>query len=199
MGLFSLEHGRAAYKADFVVYGMAIVALALSLLIAERRGHWPLLLACTAGGLLSWSGIEYLLHRFVLHGLPPFSRWHAEHHARPTALIGMPTLASAALIALLVFLPMWALASLRVAGAFTLGVMTGYLAFGLTHHATHHGPHRNAWLARRQRWHALHHRSANPEGHFGVTSEVWDHVLGSATGTSTRRARPARAANPRID
>jgi len=39
-------------------------------------------------GLAAWTLIEYALHRFVLHGLQPFARWHADHHRRPSALIG---------------------------------------------------------------------------------------------------------------
>ncbi|MDX5446368.1 MAG: hypothetical protein LPJ87_09975, partial [Zoogloeaceae bacterium] len=27
-------------------------------------------------GLVSWTLLEYLLHRFVLHGRGPFQRWH---------------------------------------------------------------------------------------------------------------------------
>ena len=134
------------------------------------------------GGLAGWTVIEYLLHRFVLHGLQPFSRWHAEHHSRPTALICSPTSLSASLITVLVFLPALALAGLWPACALTFGVLTGYLAYAVTHHATHHWRSEAAWLLRRKRWHALHHRASRPPGHYGVTSGFWDHVFGSAGG-----------------
>jgi cyclopropane-fatty-acyl-phospholipid synthase len=180
MDFFSLEHSQAAYTADFAAYGVVIAGTALALLVAAPPEQGWLLLACAVLGLGSWSGVEYLLHRYVLHGVQPFCHWHALHHARPMALIGSPTLLSASLFAVLVFGPVWAVANAWVAGALTMGMMAGYLAFGLTHHAMHHSRSRNPWLARRKRWHALHHhRPAEHASCYGVTSNFWDHVFGT--------------------
>jgi cyclopropane-fatty-acyl-phospholipid synthase len=58
-------------------------------------------------------------------------------------------------------------------------VLAGYLAYTVTHHATHHWRGESAWLLRRKQWHAQHHhRSAQP-GFFGVTSGFWDGIFGS--------------------
>lgn len=177
--LFSLEHGKLAYGADFVLYGVTSAGLAAFLMIAgPREQRWDIL-AFALLGLLGWTLIEYVLHRFVLHGLPPFSAWHAEHHQRPAALISTPTLFSATLIAALVFLPEWALGGLWRACALTFGVLTGYLAYSIAHHATHHWHAKYAWFMHLRRWHALHHSSRMPPGHYGVTSPFWDHVFGS--------------------
>jgi len=183
MGLFSLEAGNTAYRADFWVYGAAVPLLAFMLVAAGPRASWPLLVVCTAAGLASWSLVEYGLHRFVLHRVEPFQRWHGEHHRRPTALIGTPTLMSAALFATLVFAPGWALAGAWPAAAFTLGMLAGYLAYVVIHFATHHAAHpalaRTGWLRQRRRWHALHHKRLDAPGCYGVTSGFWDHVFGS--------------------
>lgn len=187
MGFLSLEHSPAAYAADFAAYGLAVAGMALTLVLGDPPTSGALLLACAVLGAGLWSGVEYLLHRHVLHGVPPFCQWHAQHHARPMALIGTPTLLSALLFGLLVYAPVWALAGTWVACALTLGMTAGYLAFGLTHHAMHHSPSRNGWLARRKRWHALHHH--HQEEHttcYGVTSPFWDHVF------RTTYRRPAR-------
>ena len=141
----------------------------------------PGIAAIALAGLVSWTAIEYALHRFVLHGMQPFARWHAEHHQRPRALICSPTIVSASLIVTLVFLPALLLGGLWRACALTLGVLAGYLAYAITHHATHHWRADNAWMKDRKRWHALHHRQADHPGHYGVTSAFWDHVFGSAT------------------
>jgi len=177
--LFTLEHGKLAYRADFALYGATSVGLAAFLMIAGPRAQRWEIMAFALIGLLSWTLIEYALHRFVLHGLPPFSAWHAAHHRRPAALISTPTLFSATLIAALVFLPEWALGGLWRACALTFGVLTGYLAYSITHHATHHWHAKNAWFKRLRRWHALHHSPNMPPGHYGVTSPFWDHVFGS--------------------
>ncbi len=186
MRLFTLEHGKSAYRADFALYGTASGALAAFLMIAGPREQRSEIVAFTLMGLASWTVIEYGLHRFVLHGLQPFSTWHAEHHRRPTALICAPTILSATLIATLVFLPALVLGDLWRACALTFGVLTGYLAYAITHHATHHWRTDNAWIKRRKRWHAVHHGRIRQPGHFGVTSAFWDHVFGSIHGQHRR-------------
>ena len=179
LDIFAFEHSKTAYAADFALYGAAIVGLAVFLFSKGPQEQRPEIIVYILMGLGGWTLIEYLLHRFVLHGVQPFDRWHAEHHRRPTALIYAPTILSASLNATLVFLPAFMfLGNLRYACALTLGVLTGYLAFGITHHAIHHWHLDNAWLKRRKRWHALHHHS-DQSGCYGVTSAVWDHVFGS--------------------
>lgn len=179
-----LEHSRTAYWLDFALYAGAITAMALALLIAGPAGHGVALAAWALAGAAGWTLAEYLLHRFVLHGLPPFKQWHAAHHHRPNALISTPTWLSALLFAGLA-LPACALLGPWPACALGLGLLGGYLAYGLAHHATHHPVPwrlgRLAWLARRRRWHAQHHAKAAggsaAAGHFGVSSGLWDHVF----------------------
>jgi len=190
MALFSIEHGKAAYWADFGIYGATVAALAVALSVFAPHERWPSLAALVILGAAAWTLIEYAVHRFVLHGLEPFLGWHAEHHARPTALMSTPTLLSASLIALLVFLPaLLAVGSWR-ASALTLGVTTGYLAYALTHHATHHWRSHGPWMTRRKRWHARHHHM---EGCYGVTCSFWDRVFGSTGDRSSRPVISARS------
>ena len=167
MVLFSLEHRKAAYRADFALYRIAVALLAGFLLAGSPDGQSPEIAAWALADLAGWTAIEYALHRFVLHGLRPFSRWHAAPHQRPMALIVM-----------LVFLPALLLGGLWRACALTLGVLAGYLAFSVTHHATHRWRTDKAWLKQRKHWHALHHNMGDP-GCYGVTSAFWDHVFGS--------------------
>lgn len=176
MSFLSIEHSKLAYRADFALYGTSVLALAAFLL--TRAPPQLALLGLVVAGLASWSAIEYALHRFVLHGLEPFRRWHVQHHERPAALICAPTLLSATLIGTLVFLPTVLLAGWWPAGALTLGVLIGYLGYAITHHALHHWHSDNAWLKRRKRWHAVHHHSGQAAC-YGVTSALWDHVFGS--------------------
>ena len=191
MPWFSLEHSPTAYRLDFALYGGVCGAMALALLAGHPTGQgWTLAAWAVAGGA-GWTLVEYLLHRLVLHGLPPFKGWHAQHHQRPAALMGSPTLMSLGLFALLVATPATWLLGAWPACALTFGLMSGYLAYGLTHHATHHrvpllDPN-SAWLKRRRHWHALHHassRQGGPDapapGQYGVSINLWDHVFGTA-------------------
>ena len=185
MSLLTLEHSKVAYRADFYLYGAAVVLLASYLVVAQARQQMLESLFWVAAGLAGWTMVEYFLHRFVLHGLQPFRRWHEEHHQRPAALICAPTILSATLIFVLVFLPTLELGDLGSACALTLGVLAGYLAYSTTHHAIHHWRVDNAWLKRRKRWHALHHHVARP-GCYGVTTSFWDRVFGSARSAPSR-------------
>jgi cyclopropane-fatty-acyl-phospholipid synthase len=150
------------------------------------------LLGWVAVGALGWTLLEYLLHRFVLHGLPPFRRWHVEHHRRPTALIAAPTLLSAAIFASVLLPAAWLLGT-RPAAALGIGLLGGYFVYGLIHHAihrpmTHHATHfGRRWLLKRRLWHGRHHRrmhlvpdqpqSSAMEGYYGVSSVFWDRVF----------------------
>lgn len=187
MTLFSIEHGKAAYWADFGIHGAFVAVLAITLVVFAPRDQWPMLAALLMLGTTAWTLIEYLVHRYVLHGLEPFQSWHEEHHERPTALISTPTLLSVSLVVLLVFLPGLMITNAWRASSFTLGVTVGYFVYALTHHATHHWRARNSWLARRKRWHARHHHMT---ACYGVSSSFWDKVFRS-TGAVRSAAHPA--------
>ena len=191
MGLFSLEHSRAAYHADFLLYGTAVTVLTTFLVIASPRGRLPGIVGFAFLGLGGWTLIEYGLHRFVLHGLQPFRRWHAAHHQRPTALICTPTILSATVIAALVFLPALVFGNLWGACALTLGLLTGYFAYGVTHHWRAD----NLWLKQCKTWHALHHHNVEQPGCFGVTTGFWDRVFGTARQSHRKAIDKGRAAS----
>ncbi|MEO8858821.1 MAG: sterol desaturase family protein [Burkholderiaceae bacterium] len=181
MRLFTIEHTVSGYRADFVVYGVAWVSL-LTYLVLGTPGlmRWSVV-GLSLVGIATWSLVEYVLHRFVLHHLRPFSDWHAAHHRHPTALVFTPTLLSAALMVSLVFLPALALTDLWHACGLTFGMLSGYLAYTVMHHVVHHGRATGSWLRGLRRWHALHH--AVDRGYYGVTSTFWDHVFRSGRGT----------------
>lgn len=185
MSLYSIKHSKIAYQIDFTLYVVMIVIMAAFLVLTESYTRWPQYMALILVGLISWTLIEYALHRFVMHGLRPFKQWHAQHHQQPTAIIYTPTIVSMGLFATLVFLPaLILLNNVQSAFALTLGVVSGYLFYSMLHHATHHSSrlaiqHQSAWLKRRKRWHAMHHQNTEKASCFGVTNGFWDHAFGS--------------------
>lgn len=194
MKSFKLELSKTAYQADFVLYGSAALLLSLVLLLTAPRTQALPLAALVMAGLLGWTAVEYGLHRFLLHGVQPFRRWHAEHHRRPSARIGTPTVLSGSLIAALVFLPALLIGDLWSACALTLGLVGGYLAYALSHHAIHHWRADSRWLKRRKAWHARHHHRAGLPLCYGVTTGFWDRVFGSGGGAVFRAAEPLQQA-----
>jgi sterol desaturase/sphingolipid hydroxylase (fatty acid hydroxylase superfamily) len=164
------------YQADFIAYPVLIAGAALRSLWREPAMSGAAWLGEITMGLLAWTLLEYMLHRWVLHRVPPFCRLHSQHHEHQGALIGTPTWVSAPL-----FLAVWAVVS-RAEGsseacALVAGLMTGYLVYAFIHDAVHHRAVRQGtWLHRAKVWHALHHR---PGAHcnFGVSSRLWDAVF----------------------
>lgn len=166
------------YHADFFVYPVLIATAALRSLWQappQAAGCWFTALAV---GLLAWTALEYALHRWVLHRVPPFRRLHALHHEHPVALIGTPTWLSAPL-----FLSLWAVlaheASAPTASGIATGLMVGYIAYGFVHNAVHHRlSRRGSWLHRAKERHARHHRAGSMTD-FGVSTGLWDRVFGT--------------------
>ncbi len=74
MSVFALEHKPVTYIADFVFYGVLTSSLAVLLVMFGLGRHEVQLAAIVAAGAIAWTLLEYAIHRFVLHGLRPFSR-----------------------------------------------------------------------------------------------------------------------------
>jgi sterol desaturase/sphingolipid hydroxylase (fatty acid hydroxylase superfamily) len=184
---WSLEQSPAAQRCDAVVYATLVAVLAGFALLRDARPAGWALAGWVLAGALAWSLVEYGLHRFVLHGVQPFRAWHAAHHRRPGALIGLPTAASALLFGAFAFAPVWWAAGFEPACDFMLGLLGGYLVYGLVHQGLHRAAAGGGWLRRQRRWHARHHGSGGSQVAFGVTSALWDHVFGSALRQRSQR------------
>lgn len=175
----SLEHSKAVYYADLATYGAVVASLAMAMVWYTPLADAWAATGCLVAGLTVWSALEYLVHRFVLHGVAPFKHWHEMHHERPHALICTPTWISLSAYVLFILLPLAWLLPLHLALATAFGIFGGSFAYSLTHHAVHHVRPRSAWLRDRKHWHARHHQKGARAVCFGVTTGVWDFMLGS--------------------
>jgi sterol desaturase/sphingolipid hydroxylase (fatty acid hydroxylase superfamily) len=137
------------------------------------------------GGIVLWTAIEYLLHRFVFH-LTPRGRLgvlfayliHGVHHAFPEDRRRwlMPPIVTVPVAAFLFFV-LRSLVGTASAPVFA-GAVFGYLAYDLLHYACHAGSLRGR-VARYLRQHHLTHHFRTPEIRFGVSSPLWDRVFGT--------------------
>lgn len=142
-------------------------------------------------GVLLWSFTEYTLHRYVFHYKPRSPRqerivflFHGIHHAQPqckTRLV-MPPAVSVPLSLVYYGLLSLILGSLLgihqwIAPIYS-GLVIGYLAYDLTHYATHHFAMRRGILKFLKRYHMQHHYKT-PDQRFGVSSPLWDVVFGT--------------------
>lgn len=164
------EHRRC-----LLVLGVIEVGLVLGSATAGR-----LFFALWLTGLLSWSLVEYLLHRFlfhvpVTHALAKLgARHHHAHHRRPDRppitkplALTLPVIGVAAVLAAI-------LGGLAV--AVVAGLVGGYLCYEVCHVAAHVLGDVHP-VPRLRDAHLLHHeRSAVA---FGITSPLWDRVFGT--------------------
>jgi sterol desaturase/sphingolipid hydroxylase (fatty acid hydroxylase superfamily) len=176
-----MQLSKTGYYSDFVVYPAIILVLATTeLRPPESVGQLEWLITCVVG-ITGWTLAEYLIHRFVFHRLPIVSRMHAAHHSIPSALIGAPIWSSVCAFTFGVFIPVWWQAGLNMASGLTSGLMLGYLWYASVHTAVHRCRlDRGSFLYRAKLRHARHHYGKQEEGNFGVTTDFWDLLFGTA-------------------
>ena len=136
-------------------------------------------------GLIEWSLVEYLNHRFFFHWHPRSRRlrqaldtFHALHHREPyrlTVVVANPSISIPFAIVNLLLLGA-VLDSWIMAGLVNVGFGLGYLAYEYTHYAVHKALVRGEPWPRWAGYHLAHH-FVDARTRFGVTNTLWDHVF----------------------
>jgi len=136
-------------------------------------------------GLLSFTLVEYIMHRFVFHLAPKNEKQekfaytvHGVHHDYPKDKdrLAMPPLLSILLSTGFFFL--FKLLMGNLAFAFLPGFVVGYASYLWVHYMVHaFQPPKNffkvLWIH-----HGIHHYK-DPENAFGVSSPFWDVIFGT--------------------
>ena len=135
-------------------------------------------------GLLLWTFVEYLLHRFLFHGFEKLSIFthfflHGVHHVTPqdTDRLVFPPVMIAGLCC--VVYPI-----LKCFGPYQwgvgAGVALGYFVYDSIHFYTHHSkPNTCIGPLKSFRQYHMNHHFANHDVSFGVSSPLWDYVFGT--------------------
>ncbi|MEL7219460.1 MAG: sterol desaturase family protein, partial [Pseudomonadota bacterium] len=173
---------------------IAIWATVLPWLAYSAWGSSPLpaVLPLVGAGWLMFTALEYTAHRFLFHWTPK-SDWmaqvvfiiHGNHHVQPTdklrslmpPIISFPIVLAVSSLLNAVFGP---------AGAWMLfGFVLGYVAYDLTHYASHQWPMRG-WLGQKLKRHHMLHHFVSEEGNYAVTGLFWDRVFGTKVTVAKR-------------
>ena len=165
--------------------GISLVLFAAGIYTNRFGVLAPLL--TVAAGLLVFSLIEYSFHRWLFHvGQSSMREGHDKHHDDPHGYDALPfffpPIAMLLLAGLLdLFLP--------TSTAFLLAGSTaaGYASYGVAHTIIHAIRFRNRAAVKWAANHHIHHH--HPDCNFGVTTPLWDIVLGT-------RYVPARVRAP---
>ena len=174
-----IVHSSANYwVAMFSDLAAALAFLACGL--SRFSGPWVVAGGVVIAGFTSSGLLEYVLHRWVLHGPASIAkRGHAQHHVAPGALISTPLF-----VVMTGALAIWGLLGLvlpaGVAALLVFGLYAGYNYFALLHHVQHHHGHDLAFLPywrRLERLHHLHHHRQIVN--FGISTTMWDRLFGT--------------------
>jgi sterol desaturase/sphingolipid hydroxylase (fatty acid hydroxylase superfamily) len=195
----TLRELLVAYFTHYSIQVYLLLAMVAAGLAAYTAPGWREPLTGVVLTLFLYPLFEYLLHRFVLHGrylyktawtAKVWKRIHYDHHQNPHDL-------SVLFGALYTTLPPIFLLSLPIgwlvagpSGAFA-ALATALLSFAAYEfcHCVQHLPFtpKNAWLREIKKHHLAHHFHSE-QGNYGITTMIWDRVLG--TGYASLRDVP---------
>ena len=134
-------------------------------------------------GALTWSFLEYCIHRWMGHDKRlrgnPFGQEHTRHHSQGDYFAPAHKKALAAVLALALTLPPSVFAAgWLLGGAFSAGLVVFYLYYEVLHRREH----THAGIGAYGRWarrHHFYHHFVDPSCNHGVTSPLWDMVFGT--------------------
>jgi sterol desaturase/sphingolipid hydroxylase (fatty acid hydroxylase superfamily) len=176
---------KVHYFVPLIVYIPVIIFLGWE---SFTEAHLNLLhfIGWLAMGLFVWTITEYVLHRWVFHFYPKskFGQrihfiFHGVHHDYPNDAkrLVLPPSASIPMALALYFLFLYILPTGTIY-AFYTGFLIGYLIYDMTHYALHHANFKSPFWKKLKQHHMLHHYSDSTKG-YGVSSALWDKILGS--------------------
>jgi sterol desaturase/sphingolipid hydroxylase (fatty acid hydroxylase superfamily) len=133
-------------------------------------------------GLVLWTFLEYVLHRWAFHervlGMA-VAREHIEHHAKVDYFAPLSVkLALAVPIVGAIFAAGLLFTAATFASGLVIGVLTGWIVYEVIHRRIHVAAPLNAY-GRWARKHHLSHHFGNAKLNHGVSTPIWDHVFGT--------------------
>ncbi|MGZ3757374.1 MAG: sterol desaturase family protein [Mucilaginibacter sp.] len=138
-------------------------------------------------GLVVWTLVEYVMHRFLFHYMPPDKPWaqrlhfifHGVHHDYPSDAKRLVLPPSVSIPLALAFYFMFnAILPANYIYGFFPAFLIGYLFYDESHYAIHHFNFKGKIWKKIKQHHMLHHYSDPAKG-YGVSSPLWDKVFGS--------------------
>lgn len=187
---YKREQSRIARRR---LYPLTIFYTTYSLIVAllSLRSRHPLVgIMSYLAGIPVWTLVEYLFHRYVLHGrFPPgqglirrflherLDPLHWEHHERPFDGWHISGELKDILPLFFVAAPFSLLFPVYTLSALLGGVVESYVSEEWIHYFLHFGKFRNRLFRHLKRYHLYHHSPRGIEQGYGITSGIWDLVF----------------------
>ncbi len=147
------------------------------------------MIVAVATGALTWTLLEYVIHRWMGHDgrfrRTPFGIEHVRHHAEGNYFAATwKKVIAAAIVGAVLVAAGSVVASVAVAVAFTCGLLVCYGGYEWLHRRDHTHPGSTSY-GRFLRRHHFHHHFVDTRTNHGVTSPLWDFVFGTYARPST--------------
>src|SRR5713226_4031014 len=179
----------------YTVYAVLVFAIASS-----SKHPWTSV-AFFAAGSVTWTFVEYLFHRYVLHGrFPPgkglirrflherLDPLHWDHHARPFDGSHISGELKDILPLFFVAVQVSFLFPVYTAPTMLAGVVQSYVAEEWLHYALHFSNSRFPLFLRMKKYHLYHHSPRGIDKGYGITTRFWDGVFDTRFPESVRRS-----------
>lgn len=133
-------------------------------------------------GVIFWTFLEYILHRYLGHvhrGKNFFNAEHRQHHAQVHYFApAWKKLLASLLVTIFLILILSLLIPFRFSVVFNFGLVSMYALYEITHKRFHSSmPLSKAFLPLRK--HHFFHHFHDPRFNHGVTTRFWDRVFGT--------------------
>eukprot|EP00040_Diaphanoeca_grandis_P025925 m.144348 g.144348 ORF g.144348 m.144348 type:complete len:278 (-) comp30367_c0_seq2:178-1011(-) len=150
-------------------------------------------------GLVEWTFMEYVLHRFLFHtpvnGNSPLLITahfvlHGQHHKFPMdkGRLVFPVIPAIGVCTGVYWCFTRLLFTFFPAFGVQCGFLIGYVCYDLTHYYTHFGHPTFGYLAKLKKSHMKHHFKNINHG-YGISSEIWDYVFGTQWPEETTKTK----------
>lgn len=189
-----------------VPLSLYFIGCTILLYVGFSRGYFSITggIVAFVAGLFVWTFFEYMAHRHVFHMLPTTKlkeqvqyTFHGVHHEFPRdkERLAMPPAASLIILTVLFFLIQLAIG--QYAFAFLPGFVVGYSLYLFVHYAVHaFKPPKNflkvLWIN-----HSIHHYKDDTVA-FGVSSPLWDLIIGTLPEKTYKRRKSEAAGDKKI-
>lgn len=187
------------------------VYVTVALFFALRSPHPWVAAAFFAAGIPVWTLVEYLFHRYVLHGhfapgegflrrflherLDPL---HWEHHKHPFDGHHINGEIKDLLPLFFVAAPVSFIAPVYTLPMLLAGVVESYVLEEWIHHSVHFYNFQNPYFRYIKRFHYYHHSPKRVEQGYGLTNGFWDIIFKTRYPAPVRQALYRRKRSPSL-
>jgi sterol desaturase/sphingolipid hydroxylase (fatty acid hydroxylase superfamily) len=180
-----MEFFSRVHPATPLILYLPVVGYMLYVSIGQRQLPILAVGALFLLGILLWTLLEYLIHRYIFHYEPktrPGRRLHyiihGVHHDYPNDARRLVMPPSISVPLAFFFYGLFLLIFGRLAASVFAGLVFGYVCYDMLHFAAHHfAMKRGMWLWLKQ-YHLRHHYRDDQAG-YGISSPLWDYVFGT--------------------